>query len=279
MTSVHSNKQKTDDSRSKSAGYFHSGLPYNRLGRGARPLVVFGGLMFENRPQIGLVEPYRFLGAEYQVFAVLRKPGLPVGYSMKDMADDYAGTIQEEFGAPVDIIGVSTGGSIAQHFAAGHPELVRRLVLHSSAHTLSEAGKQLQIKAAQLAKQGRWYAAYAALMGFILPRTGLMKVLAGPLNAIISTLMALSAPKDPNDLVITVEAEDKHAFRERLPEITAPTLVIAGAEDPFYTPDLFRETAEGIPHARLILYEGMGHAASGKRLQQAVLDFLKETQP
>ncbi|OQA22182.1 MAG: putative non-heme bromoperoxidase BpoC [Chloroflexi bacterium ADurb.Bin360] len=233
--------------------------------------------MFENRPQFGLVSPYGFLKDAYNVFAVLRKPGLPVGYSMKDMADDYAGTIREEFGGPVNIIGVSTGGSIAQHFAADHPELVRRLVLHSSAHTLSEAGKQMQIKVAQMAKQGRWYAASAAMMGFILPRTGLMKVLTGPLNAIISTLMALSAPKDPNDLVVTVEAEDKHAFRERLPEITAPTLVIAGAEDPFYTPDLFRETAEGISHARLILYEGMGHAASGKRLQQAVLSFLKET--
>ncbi len=266
-----------DGLSSKSAGYFRSGLPYNRLGRGSQTLVVFGGLMFENRPQFGLVSPYGFLKDAYNVFAVLRKPGLPVGYSMKDMADDYAGTIREEFGGPVNIIGVSTGGSIAQHFAADHPELVRRLVLHSSAHTLSEAGKQLQIKVAQMAKQGRWYAASAAMMGFILPRTGLMKVLTGPLNAIISTLMALSAPKDPNDLVVTVEAEDKHAFRERLPEITAPTLVIAGAEDPFYTPDLFRETAEGISHARLILYEGMGHAASGKRLQQAVLSFLKET--
>jgi len=266
-----------DGLSSKSAGYFRSGLPYNRLGRGSQTLVVFGGLMFENRPQFGLVSPYGFLKDAYNVFAVLRKPGLPVGYSMKDMADDYAGTIREEFGGPVNIIGVSTGGSIAQHFAADHPELVRRLVLHSSAHTLSEAGKQLQIKVAQMAKQGRWYAASAAMMGFILPRTGLMKVLTGPLNAIISTLMALSAPKDPNDLVVTVEAEDKHDFRERLPEITAPTLVIAGAEDPFYTPDLFRETAEGISHARLILYEGMGHAASGKRLQQAVLSFLKET--
>lgn len=141
--------------------------------------------MFENRPQFGLVSPYGFLKDAYNVFAVLRKPGLPEGYNLKDMADDYASTIQEKFGGPVDIIGVSTGGSIAQHFAADHPELVRRLVLHSSAHMLSEAGKQLQLKVSRLAQQGQWYAANAAMMGFILPHTGLMKVLAGPLNAII----------------------------------------------------------------------------------------------
>lgn len=29
------------------------GLPYNRLGQGPRPLVIFQGLMFENKPQSG----------------------------------------------------------------------------------------------------------------------------------------------------------------------------------------------------------------------------------
>ena len=36
------------------------------------------------------------------------------------------------------------------------------------------------------------------------------------------------ASKELSDLVITVEAEDRHNFRERLGEISAPTLVIAG---------------------------------------------------
>ncbi len=38
----------------RGAGYFRSGLPYNRLGHGPRPLVIFQGLMFENKPQSGL---------------------------------------------------------------------------------------------------------------------------------------------------------------------------------------------------------------------------------
>jgi pimeloyl-ACP methyl ester carboxylesterase len=63
-------------------------------------------------------------------------------------------------------------------------------------------------------------------------------------------------------------------FKERLAQITAPTLVVAGDKDPFYSETLFRETAEGIPNARLILYEGMGHPASGKCFRQDVLSFL-----
>ena len=83
-------------------------------------------------------------------------------------------------------------------------------------------------------------------------------------------------PDDPTDLVVTVAAEDQFNFKDQLTQIAAPTLVVAGDQDPFYSEDLFRETAEGIPNARLILYEGMGHPASGKQFQRDVLDFLKE---
>ncbi len=72
------------------------------------------------------------------------------------------------------------------------------------------------------------------------------------------------------------EAEDAHNFRDRLAQITAPTLLVAGDQDPFYTPTQFRETAAGIPDARLCLYPNMGHPASGKQFQRDVLAFLKE---
>jgi len=53
--------------------------------------------------------------------------------------------------------------------------------------------------------------------------------------------------------------------------------LIAGADDPFYTPALFRETAAGIPQARLALYENMRHPATGKQFEREVLAFLQET--
>ncbi|MBN2549057.1 MAG: alpha/beta hydrolase [Anaerolineales bacterium] len=262
--------------RAPASGYFSSGMPYNRLGRGSHPLIVFQGLMFENKPQPGLDIFYRFLGQDYTVYSVLRRPGMPPGYSMKDMADDYATMIREEFGGPLDVIGVSTGGSIVQHFAADHPELVRRLVIHSSAYTLSEEAKRLQLEIGHLAQQRQWAQAYTVLFGSVLPHAGIVKYLLKPLLWLGARFMALNPPKDPSDLVVTIEAEDRHDFKTRLAEITAPTLVIAGMRDPFYTPALFRQTAEGIPNARLILYEGMGHPASGKQFARDVLAFLRQ---
>lgn len=248
-------------------------------------VVVFQGLLFENKPLTGLpsffmTRIYRFLDAEYKTYIVTRRPGLPNGYTLQNMADDYADMIREEFGVPVDIIGVSTGGSIAQHFAADHPDQVRRLVLHSSAYVLSDEAKIIQMRVAKFARRRHWRAAYGAMMGISNPKKGAKRYLAKSLTWLVSLLGGLmDAPKDPSDLVVTIEAEDKHDFRDRLSEITAPTLVIAGDRDPFYTEALFRETAAGIPNAKLILYKGMGHPASGKRFERDVLDFITEDSP
>jgi pimeloyl-ACP methyl ester carboxylesterase len=269
-------------SQMKSAGYFRNGMPYNRLGHGPRPLIVFQGLTFENKPQSGLGAGlanwmYKFLEDDYTVYSVLRKREMPRGYTLQDMADDYAVMIREEFGGPLDVIGISTGGSIVQHFAADHPDLVRRLVIHSSAYVLSDTAKQLQLMLGQLAQRHQWTKAWAILMKAVLPRRGVKQLLSRPIVWLSAPLMALTAPQDPNDLIVTVEAEDVHNFKDRLAQITAPTLIVAGEQDPFYTPTLFRETAAGIPNARLCLYPGMGHPASGKQFKQDVLAFLRES--
>ena len=266
-----------------SAGYFRNSLPYNQFGQGSRIVVIFQGLMFENKPLTGLqasfmTRTYKFLEAKHKVYIVTRKPGLPDGYSMQNMSDDYAEMIREEFGEPVDVIGISTGGSIVQHFAADHPDLVRRLVIHSSAFTLNDKARSAQMRIGHLARQQRWRAAYATLMGLSLPPSGIKRYLTMPLIWLVALFgrAIFGAPEDPSDLVVTIEAEDKHDFKDRLAQITAPTLVVAGDKDPFYSETLFRETAEGIPNATLILYHGMGHPASGKQFAHDVLNFLNE---
>lgn len=110
----------------------------------------------------------------------------------------------------------------------------------------------------------------------MMPKKGPLRVFAKPLTQVAAWVMSRRPPADASDLVVTVEAEDKLAFRDRLHEITVPTLVAGGTEDPFYSGELFRETAAGIPNARLALYEGMGHPARGKAFQRDVLDFLRE---
>lgn len=55
-----------------------------------------------------------------------------------------------------------------------------------------------------------------------------------------------------------------------------PPMVAGAADDFFYRPMLFRETAAGIAGARLCLYENVGHPAGGRRFRSDVLAFLRE---
>ena len=258
-------------------GYFKNGLPYTRIGDGPRNLVIFGGLDFDHKPPSGLMlrmttSYFKRLAQGFTVRMVSRKPGLPVGYSMQDMSNDYATMIRDELGGPVDVMGLSTGGPMAQHFAVDHPELVRRLVLALTGYRLTERGAELQRRMGDLARQRKWRAAYSTIVGGMYPR-GIKKYL---VKLFMWLFGAMGAPADPSDGLVEIEAEDKHDFKERLAEIKVPTLVIGGEEDYFYP---IRETAMGIPNAKLILYEGFGHNVMfdrNRQLSEDVLAFLTE---
>jgi pimeloyl-ACP methyl ester carboxylesterase len=253
-------------------GYSKNGLPYARLGEGKNILVVFDGLDFSHKPPglfaarmgSGFVKPLAAAG--YTVYQVRRRPGLPKGYTMQDMADDYAVMIKDEFQGPVDIMGTSTGGTIAQCFGAYHPELTRRLVLASTGCRLRERGKILQLKVADLARQGKWRAGAVLLAGAI--ATGIVGLFMKSFMWLMGRKI-FESEHGPSDGIVEIEAEDAFDFREHLAEIKSPTLVIGGDKDFFY--DL-EELAAGIPNAKLVLYKGAGHGAMMKR--QFALDLL-----
>jgi pimeloyl-ACP methyl ester carboxylesterase len=63
---------------------------------------------------------------------------------MTDLAAEHALAFGEAFGSAVDVIGISTGGSIALQTAVDRPSTVSRLVLIGSACRLSDGGRALQ---------------------------------------------------------------------------------------------------------------------------------------
>lgn len=247
-------------------GYSGNCLPYAYFGNGPHNLVVFGGLEFRHKPpsavMLRMSTGYlRGLEGSYKIYIVSRKPGLPLGYSLSDMSDDYAVMIKNELGGMADIIGVSTGGAIAQHFAIDHPDLVGRLVLVMTGFRLTEEARELQREVADLARKGKRRAA-SALLGTAIIRKGIAKHFFKLLMGLMGPLMI---PADPSDGIVEIEAEDSHDLSDLLDRIKAETLVIGGEEDFFYP---VRETAAKIPNARLVLYPDVGHNAMFVRSRQ-----------
>ena len=91
--------------------------------------------------------------------------------------------------------------------------------------------------------------------------------------------LVIKVPSDPQDFLTTLGADLVHDTTERLGEISAPSLIIGGSEDPFYSEDAIRETAEKIPDATLRLYDGVGHGVPKerkRRYEQDALAFLED---
>jgi len=102
-------------------GALSGGLPFLAFGTGP-PVVVFPGLSARHANSTGMERRFQLrqwapLAAHFTVYIVNRKPGLRPGSTIADLAEHYAGAIRAEFSLPVHVVGVSTGGSIAQQFA------------------------------------------------------------------------------------------------------------------------------------------------------------------
>lgn len=266
-------------------GTLKGGLPYVSVGEGP-PLVAFvaGGPSnanptgWQRRYEVRWLAPLARGG--FTVYWVNRKIGLKRGATFADLADDYAVALESEFAGPVDVLGVSTGGMIAQQFAVDHPDLLRRLILAGAAYRLGPVARQAERRSARFAARGQYRRSLAA-MAPVFVASPLAQRLVGGVYWLTAPLAGMGHDWDPSDMIATYEAEVDFDIGGRLGEISVPTLVICGGRDRAFTPELFRQTAERIPEARPIVYEGRGHGGSltDRRFARDVVSFLMAERP
>lgn len=258
-------------------GLFSNGIPYVRFGEGENTILIFSGGPGNFLPSgltLRVFNEFKHLSKNYMIYMMSRKTGLPEGYTTRDMSEDYATVIRDEFdGGPLDVMGVSYGGLIAQHLAADHPELIRRLVIAMAAYQLCDEGKKVDMRFAELLSEGKRRAAFRSLSP-VIDGGGIKNRFFKFFMGLLGPLM-LSKPANPTDLLVEAKAEIMHDSKNRLAEIKVPTLVIGGDSDYYFPVELYRETAAGIPNAKLVLYEGKGHMIFGEKFNQDVLAFLK----
>lgn len=244
-------------------GTFSGGLPYLVLGSG-EPLVYLSGYTLDHRnPRPGFERTLTlrtltpFARAGFQVYFTNRWPGMAPDTTFAQVAARHAEAIHEHFGRPVDVLGASTGGSLALQLIADRPEVVRRAVVACAAYTLGPRAKHDQLKLLQaISETGRYPAeGVLDLLGAKL-RSRWLRALLTPVAFVAAKRITI---ENPADTIALLRAEDAFDVRDRLQDIPTETLVICGAQDPFWTLEMFAETACRLPHGKLIMYRDRGH--------------------
>jgi pimeloyl-ACP methyl ester carboxylesterase len=242
------------------------------------PLVVLAGLS----PDVGVSDgPMRRIheqamapwADQRRVFYLNRRPGLPMGMTMRALVAEHAAALRAGLDGPVDVLGVSTGGSIAQQLAADHQDAVGRLVLLSTACRLGATGRLAQRRVAARLRAGAPRGA-GAVMGADLGPAWRGRYLGGARAGAVGPRLFGAA--ELADMATTIEAEDGFDLAD-CPTVRSPTLLVAGAKDRFYYTELFEETAALIPGCRLSLHARLGHitVTGSPRAIAEVLGFLK----
>jgi 3-oxoadipate enol-lactonase len=250
-------------------------LRYELGGLEGAPVIAFSGSLGTDltfwRPQSDrLGERFRTLRYDIRGHGASEVP--PAPYSIADLGSDLVALLDRLEIERVLLCGLSIGGMISMWVAANAPGRVERLVLcctsaqlgppsawHERAATVRAEG----VGAVADAVLGRWYTA-----GFAAAHPDEIGRMRGILTA---------TPRE--GYAGCCEAIAEMDLTPDLPSITAPTLVIAGEQDPSTPPEHGRRIADLIPGAGFEVISPAAHLATVERpdlTTAMILRFLTE---
>jgi pimeloyl-ACP methyl ester carboxylesterase len=252
-------------------------INYQVEGQG-EPLVMIMGFTAGRSgwmPQIPFFKKYyRVITFDNRGAGKSDKPQGP--YSTKMMADDTVRLMDFLGIKKAHIMGVSMGGMIAQELAINYPHRVMKLVLACTYASQDEtSGDTLeQAKFLQLTPEKKIGAMVS--LAFNKP---LYRFIFGLFARVQTKFMGASGKVG---VAGQSEACRIHNTLERLPLITAPTLVIVGTGDRIIKPFSSEVIAGKIPNAKLVRVEGGSHyfpLEMKNVFNREVLNFLKSDPP
>jgi 3-oxoadipate enol-lactonase len=227
-------------------------------GPAAAPVVVLGNSLGTTgelwRPQLNaLGRRFRVLRFEHRGHAGSPAPAGP--YTIGDLAADVLRVLDEHGIDSASYCGVSLGGMIGMWLAAHAPARITSLVLCCTSAWLQPASmwreRAAQVRASgmpAISQQvvGRWFTAAFRQRD----------------PAIVASFATMVESTNPEGYAGCCEAVATMDLRPLLSSITAPTQVIAGAEDPATPPWHGAVIASGIPGARMCVIRGAAHLAN-----------------
>ena len=191
--------------------------------------------------------------------------------TLADVATDVVATLDDLGVARAHVVGLSLGGMIGMWLAVHRPERIARLgLLCTSAYLETRQG--YVDRAAVVREEGMSAVAEAVVARWITPG------LAARDATLVEDLRAMVTGIDAESYAQCCEAIGGMDQIADLPRIAAPTLVVAGADDPATPPAQAEVIAAGIPGARLEVLADAAHVPTFEqpgRLAAVLLDHLR----
>ncbi len=222
-------------------------------------------IRYDNR-DIGLSQKFSDAGVpNFKRVALMRLLGLRarLPYRLSDMAADAVGLLDALGIARAHVVGASMGGMIAQLVAATYPERVLSLTsIMSTTGNRRVPPARPEAMAALLDRPP----AGATIEDIYPIGIKVSRAIGSPAYPAEETRLKDRIARDftrsyhptgaARQLAAIVDDGDR---RKRLKAVTAPTLVIHGADDPLVPVEGGRDTAASIAGAQLKVIPGMGH--------------------
>jgi 3-oxoadipate enol-lactonase/4-carboxymuconolactone decarboxylase len=182
-------------------------------------------------------------------------PVAPTPSTIDDLAADVVDLLDHNGIDRASFCGLSLGGMVGMAVAAAAPHRVDRLVLCCTSAQLGPPDRW-QERIATVQQHGM-----AGLVDAVLGRWFTPGFLASAPAAVddVRAMLLTVAPDGYADCCGVIEHMD---LRDRLAGITAPTLVVAGEDDPATPPDHGALIAGSIPGARLVVIPAVAHLAN-----------------
>lgn len=117
-------------------------MRYISFGTGNKNMVILPGLSIKylTDSEQSIKRSFKIFEENYTVYLFDRVDNPPEGYTIYDMAEDTALAMQELNISDAYLFGASQGGMMGQCIAINHPELIKKIVLGSTASRFNEKG-------------------------------------------------------------------------------------------------------------------------------------------
>ena len=176
-------------------------------------------------------------------------PATPGPYSIDGLADGVAGTLDQLGVVQAHLVGSSIGGMMTMSLARRHAARVDRLVLIGTSAHLPPASAWTD-RAATVRAGGTATVAEAVAARWVTPAYAAAHPVA------VERFEAMISSVDREGYAGCCEAIAAMDQRDGLAQITAPTLVLVGRDDPATPVEHAEEIAAGVPVARLEVVPG-----------------------